>query len=95
MDQITLKETLIKAHQETLQPLRDEYASYQIGGISKQKAVPQRQTFRAFSVAVMLKTPITVRQLLLPEVGAWLHLIVNGIYLQWNMVLLSNKYPCI
>jgi hypothetical protein len=32
MDKITLKATLIKAHQETLQRLRDEYASYQSGG---------------------------------------------------------------
>jgi hypothetical protein len=32
MDKITLKATLIKAHQETLQRLRDEYASYQSDG---------------------------------------------------------------
>ena len=32
MDKVTLKTTLIKAHQETLQRLRDEYASYQSGG---------------------------------------------------------------
>jgi len=32
MDKVTLKATLIKAHQETLQRLRDEYASYQSGG---------------------------------------------------------------
>jgi hypothetical protein len=32
MDKVTLKSTLIKAHQETLQRLRDEYASYQSGG---------------------------------------------------------------
>lgn len=32
MDKITLKATLINAHQQTLQRLRDEYASYQSGG---------------------------------------------------------------
>ena len=32
MDKVTLKATLIKAHQETLQRLKDEYASYQSGG---------------------------------------------------------------
>jgi hypothetical protein len=32
MDKVTLKTMLIKAHQETLQRLRDEYASYQSGG---------------------------------------------------------------
>jgi hypothetical protein len=32
MDKLTLKTTLIKAHQETLQRLRDEYASHQSGG---------------------------------------------------------------
>lgn len=32
MDKVTLKTTLIKAQQETLQRLRDEYASYQSGG---------------------------------------------------------------
>ena len=32
MDKVTLKATLIKAHQETLQALRDEYSSYQSGG---------------------------------------------------------------
>jgi len=32
MDKITLKATLINAHQETLQRLRDEYASYQSEG---------------------------------------------------------------
>lgn len=32
MDKITLKATLIKAHQETLQRLREEYAGYQSGG---------------------------------------------------------------
>lgn len=32
MDKVILKTTLIKAHQETLQRLRDEYASYQSGG---------------------------------------------------------------
>jgi hypothetical protein len=32
MDKITLKATLLKAHQETLQRLREEYASYQSGG---------------------------------------------------------------
>ena len=31
-DKVTLKTTLIKAHQETLQRLRDEYASHQSGG---------------------------------------------------------------
>lgn len=31
MDKITLKATVIKAHQETLQRLRDDYASYQSG----------------------------------------------------------------
>ena len=31
MDKIDLKATLIKAHQETLQRLRDDYASYQSG----------------------------------------------------------------
>jgi hypothetical protein len=32
MDKVTLKATLIKARQETLQRLRDDYASYQSGG---------------------------------------------------------------
>ena len=32
MDKVTLKTTLIKAQQETLQRLKDEYASYQSGG---------------------------------------------------------------
>ncbi len=32
MDKVTLKTTLIKAHQETLQRLKDEYASQQSGG---------------------------------------------------------------
>ncbi|OQP44856.1 hypothetical protein A4H97_10890 [Niastella yeongjuensis] len=32
MDKVALKTTLIKAHQEMLQQLRDEYASYQSGG---------------------------------------------------------------
>ena len=32
MDKIIIKATLIKAHQETLQRLREEYASYQSGG---------------------------------------------------------------
>ncbi|PWV51946.1 hypothetical protein [Chitinophaga sp. S165] len=32
MDKITLKAKLIKAHQETLQRLKDEYASYQSDG---------------------------------------------------------------
>ena len=32
MDKVNLKTTLIKAHQETLQRLRDEYANYQSGG---------------------------------------------------------------
>ena len=32
MDKVTLKATLIKARQETLKRLRDDYASYQSGG---------------------------------------------------------------
>ena len=32
MDKVTLKATLIKAHQETLERLKDEYANYQSGG---------------------------------------------------------------
>jgi hypothetical protein len=32
MDKIALKATLIKAHKETLQRLKEEYASYQTGG---------------------------------------------------------------
>lgn len=32
MDKVNLKATLIRAHQETLQRLRDEYATYQSGG---------------------------------------------------------------
>jgi hypothetical protein len=32
MDKVSLKSTLIKAHQETLQRLKDEYANYQSGG---------------------------------------------------------------
>lgn len=32
MDKVELKATLIKAHQETLRRLRDEYATYQSGG---------------------------------------------------------------
>lgn len=32
MDKVTLKTTLIKAHEETLQRLRDEYASHQSSG---------------------------------------------------------------
>lgn len=32
MDKVTLKATLIKAHQETLQRLWDDYKSYQSGG---------------------------------------------------------------
>jgi hypothetical protein len=32
MDKVNLKATLIRAHQETLQRLRDEYAGYQSGG---------------------------------------------------------------
>ena len=32
MDKIALKATLIEAHKETLQRLRDDYASYQSGG---------------------------------------------------------------
>jgi hypothetical protein len=32
MDKFTLKATLIKAHQETLERLKSEYASYQSGG---------------------------------------------------------------
>ncbi|MGF7230159.1 hypothetical protein [Arachidicoccus sp.] len=32
MDKVTLKATLIKAQQETLKHLREEYASYQSGG---------------------------------------------------------------
>ncbi len=32
MNKVNLKTTLIKAHQEILQRLRDEYASYQSGG---------------------------------------------------------------
>jgi hypothetical protein len=32
MDKVSLKSTLIKAHRETLQRLKDEYASYQSGG---------------------------------------------------------------
>ncbi len=32
MDKVILKTTLIKAHQETLQRLREEYASHQSGG---------------------------------------------------------------
>ena len=32
MDKVALKQTLIKAHEETLQNLKDEYASYQSEG---------------------------------------------------------------
>ncbi len=32
MDKVTLKATLIKQHEETLQRLRDDYANYQKGG---------------------------------------------------------------
>jgi hypothetical protein len=32
MDKLALKTTLIKAHEETLQRLKDEYANYQSGG---------------------------------------------------------------
>ncbi|MBO9153515.1 hypothetical protein ACFOTA_14940 [Chitinophaga sp. GCM10012297] len=32
MDKVTLKATLIKAHQETLQRLKEDYASHQSGG---------------------------------------------------------------
>ena len=32
MDKVSIKATLIKAHQETLQRLRNEYASHQSGG---------------------------------------------------------------
>lgn len=32
MDKVNLKATLIRAHQETLQRLKDEYAGYQSGG---------------------------------------------------------------